>query len=365
MVKRIFLVFLLLSLVALAKTVYQYLAVAGKLQSYQPVLAEQCDKIPLSIDAELSLGTEDIEIDRETGLVMITGMNRFEYGTENQDPVDGIYGLVINPDGSSDAKELSLLSVDAPVPFHPHGIGLWQGETRQGVIEKRLFVVNHRSHHDKAIEIFRVTTDLKLAHIETITSPEIYSPNDVAPVGEVSFYVTNDAGRGDGLIRTLEQYLFLPRSGAAFYDGEKAFEVVAGQVYANGINTSADFKSVYLVNASAQKINAFERQSDNSLRHTKTFKLNTAPDNVNVAADGSLWIGAHAKLFDYLSYTKKKQPTAPSHVVRIDPVTGESETILYTENGELSASSAAATYAGRLLVGSVYEGAILSCPYPN
>lgn len=362
-IKHIFYLFLALLVIGLAKTAFQYLAIAGAISTHEPVLAEQCDKIPLAIDAKFSLGTEDIAIDRDSGLVMVTGMNRFEYGIKNQIPVDGIYGFKLNPDGTTEAKQLTLLSIDAPEKFHPHGISFWQGKTTQGLIEKRLFVVNHRSHTDKAVEVFRVTENQKLQHIKTVTSPAIYSPNDVVAVSEDTFFVSNDSGRGEGLIKTLEQYLFLPRSNIVFYDGEKAFEVVDGQVYANGIASSADFRTIYLANASAQKIKAFERQSDNSLSHSKTFKLNTAPDNINVTEDGSLWTGAHAKLFEYLRYTRKKNPTSPSHVVRIDPATGESQTILYTENGELSASSTATTYAGRLLVGSVYEGAILNCPY--
>ena len=362
-IKRIAYLVLGLLLIGTVKTVYQYLAIAGMLNTHEPLLAEQCDKIPLAIDARYSLGTEDIVIDTDTGLVMMTGMNRFEYGTENQNPVDGIYGFKLNPDGTTEAKQMALLSIDAPAKFHPHGISFWRGKTKEGVNEKRLFVVNHRSHTDKAVEVFRVSEDQKLTHIKTVTSPEIYSPNDITAVSEDAFYLSNDAGRGGGLIKTLEQYLFLPRSNIVFYDGEKAFQVASGQVYANGIASSGDFKTVYLANASARKIKAFDRQSDNSLSHSKTYKLNTAPDNINVAADGSLWTGAHPKIFDYLSYTRKKRPNSPSHVVRIDPATGDSQTILYTENGELSASSTAATYAGRLLVGSVYEGAILNCPY--
>ena len=341
---------------------YLYIRVSGVLGTPDPILADSCVKIPLAIGSEISLGTEDIVIDRDTGLVMISSMNRFDRYVKNQIPADGIYGFHLEKDGSTSAKQLILLSHDAPAEFHPHGIHFWKGITDEGLVQKRLFVVNHRSDIDKAVEVFRVSEDLKLHHLKTITSPEIYSPNDLAAVGPNSFYLSNDHGRGKGLIKSLEELLFLPRSNVIFYDGNKAKVVARRQVFANGMAVSSDNKTIYLANPPAHKISVFKRMEDNNLRKTKTFKLSSAPDNIDIASDGSLWTGAHARLFDYISYRGKKRETAPSHVVRIDPATGESKTILYTDRGELSASSTAATYAGRLLVGSVYEGAVLNCP---
>lgn len=361
--KRIGYIALVLLSFWLLKTGYHYLKIAGVITQHQPILAQQCQKIPVALNAQHSLGTEDIAIDRETGLVMISAMNRFDYALPKQDPVDGIYGFVLGEDGSSSVKELKLISADAPERFHPHGISFWSGISDSGITEKRLFVVNHRSRTDKAIEIFRVTDAQTLEHLETITSPEIYSPNDIVGVSADTFYVTNDKGRGEGLLIALERFLFLPRSSAAFYDGNQAFTVAKGQIFANGITASADFKTLYIANAFAQEIRAFKRKPDHHLQHFKTYTLNTGPDNIDIAEDGSLWTGAHSKLFDYLRYVQKKQPYAPSQVVRIDPQSDKHETVLYTEDGELSASSAAATFAGRLIVGSVFEGAILNCPY--
>ncbi len=349
----------------IALLLYRYIKMSGVLSTPEDMLADRCDKIPVAIDAQASLGTEDIVVDRETGLVMISAMNRFDRFARNQNPVDGIYGFVIDQEGNSQAKELRLLSLDAPAEFHPHGIDFWQDINKDGSVEKRLFVVNHINDIDKAVEVFRINTDLNLTHLYSVTSSEIYSPNDLAAVGPDQFYISNDHGRGQGLARMVEQYLFLPRSNVVFYDGEEAEVVARGLVYANGMAASADKQTIYVANPPVQKIVAFTRNQDNSLDKQASYHLNSAPDNIDVAVDGSLWTGAHKRIFEYMKYAQKERATAPSHVIRVDPETGETSTVLYTDNGELSASSTAVTYAGRLLVGSVMEGAVLNCHYSD
>ena len=189
---------------------------SGVLSTPEDMLADRCDKIPVAIDAQASLGTEDIVVDRETGLVMVSAMNRFDRFARNQNPVDGIYGFVIDQEGNSQAKELRLLSLDAPAEFHPHGIDFWQGINKDGSVEKRLFVVNHINDVDKAVEVFRINTDLNLTHLYSVTSSEIYSPNDLAAVGPDQFYISNDHGRGQGLARMVEQYLFFTEKQCGF-----------------------------------------------------------------------------------------------------------------------------------------------------
>lgn len=309
---------------------------------------------------EIAPGAEDFAVHYETGRVFVSAAQRRPYHAngfphpEGDHSGNGIYSFMLgDPEGT-----LELVSPDAPVGFSPHGINLLvQDDGRD-----RLFVVNHSLQGYHSIEIFDLSSDGILSWQESIRYPELRSPNDVVAVGHREFYATNDRYFMDEPWTRVEAYLGLPLTSVSYYDGSQGRIVADGLMYANGIDQSPDGSQIYVAEVLGRKLTVYDRAgADGALRRTGTIPLGTAPDNITTAENGTLWIGAHPRVFEFLAHAKDETLTAPSHVVSVDPSTDEVSTELVSLNGELNASSAAIKADGTLLVGAVLDSHILIC----
>lgn len=327
--------------------IYNIIPASGALANLQPKLIDQCRSV------EVFPGTEDVTIDEETGIAFISADDR--RATIAGAPVQGgVYALRL--DGSD---RVSKVSPDSFGEFHPHGLSLWRGEDGR----KRLFVINHTIADGHKVEIFDVGFAGALMHVDTIAFPAMSSPNDLVGVGPRSFYVTNDRGYRDGVMATLEAYLALPFSNLAYYDGQTGKIAVKGLTYANGVNVSPDGKTLYVSEFLRRRIDVYARDPETgALSLLRRYPVNTGPDNIEVASDGALWVGGHSKVFDFLKHARDASAVAPSHVIRVNPATGETEDVLIDVSGVLNASSAAAATADTLVVGAVFDGHVLVCP---
>lgn len=264
----------------------------------------------------------------------------------------------------------------APGKLQPHGLDLWHGAEGE-----RLFVVNHPGGSalpsaagqsgDEAthsVEIFDVADDGSLRHARTVTHELLLSPNDVAAVGAGAFYVTNDHGYASGLMRTLEDYARLRAGSVVFVDASADGPAVAKVVrddtlYANGIQTSADGRDVYLAETTARTLTWLRRDpSTNELRVVSRHDTGSGVDNVDVAPDGSLWVAGHPKLLTFVAHSKDpRHARAPSEVLRLVP--GErqwTQTVVYLSEGDpLSASSVAASNGAVVVVGAVFDARVM------
>lgn len=319
---------------------------SGVLEELKPLLVERCERV------SVAPGTEDVTFDPASGLAFVSAADR------RGNARGGIYLLdPRRPDS------LRLVSTDAPEDFHPHGISLWTGAGG----ERRLFVVNHPAAGGHTVEIFDVAADSDdepgLRHVETVAYPALSSPNDVLAVGPRAFYATNDRAWSDSPLEMVEGYLGLPIASVSYFDGKEGRLVARGIAFANGINASPDGRTVYVAEVLGRRVRVYERdQASGDLEPRRSLPVPTAPDNIEVAADGTLWIGGHPRIFDFLAHADDPSRTAPSHVVRVDPATGAAETVLVSLAGELSASSVAAVHDDVLVVGAVFDGHVLVCP---
>jgi arylesterase/paraoxonase len=94
------------------------------------------------------------------------------------------------------------------------------------------------------------------------------------------------------------------------------------------------------------------------------IKLNTGVDNIEVDKDGGLWIGAHPKLLSFVTHLQDPTKLSPSQVLHITPRSGGRSDIqeVYLNAGdEISGSSVAAVFNGRMLIGTVFEPKFLDC----
>ncbi len=344
------LLFWLAGLIALAFGGYflwNIIPASGVFAGLEPKLIEQCRRV------DIFPGTEDVTIDPEIGVAFISADDR--RATAAGSPVQGgVY--VLKLDGSD---RVMKASPDSFGEFHPHGLSLWRGDDGR----KRLFVVNHTLRDGEKVEIFDVGLGGALLHVASVAFPEMTSPNDVVGVGPRSFYVTNDRGFDGGVMGTLEAYLALPFSSLAYFDGQKGAFAARRLTYANGVNISNDGATLYVSEFLRRHVSVFDRDPETGrLKKVKSIAVNTGPDNIEVAADGALWIGGHSKVFDFLKHVEDPRAIAPSHVIRVNPETGLREDVLIDTGGTLNGSSAGAVSGNTLIVGAVFDGHVMLCP---
>lgn len=340
---------------------FAYLYVrAGQLKSIDPHFAGSCRAV------EGVPGPEDITIDPGSPVAYISSDDR--RATMAGHPVPG---AIFAYDLSDPQAVPRRLTTDTRATFHPHGIALWTAPDGR----KLLFVVNHPGSSlfgdtpvdgpAHAIEIFERTGEGGLVHKRTLASDLLVSPNDIAPVAEDRFYVTNDHGSPPGFGRTLEDYLRRKRANVLYFDGQR-FTVAASRLrYANGVALGPDGKKLFVATVTSFAVAVFDRDpSSGALTPAGEIDLGTGPDNIEIDAAGDLWIGAHPKLLSFAAYAKDPEKRSPAQVLRVSPrKTGGFDTteVFLGRGDDISGSSVGAWRDGRLLIGSVFDSHFLDC----
>ncbi|HAS41247.1 MAG TPA: hypothetical protein DCS93_12250 [Microscillaceae bacterium] len=302
-------------------------------------------------------GAEDITIDQTTGIAYVSADQRRATFQDKKNPVQGtIYWVDLNNPAQAPVNMLPNFKKD----FHPHGIYFYRAKSGKQL----LFAVNHAEKNTiQSIERFEVQGK-KLVHLNTIQHELMTSPNDVVAVGENEFYVTNDHGFTKGFGRTMEEYLRLPLGYVNYYDGKTMKTVSSNITYANGINVSPDGKKLYLASPSTRRVLIFDRKADNSIEKVTSVTIGTAGDNIELDAQGNLWLGCHPQMLKYAAHAKDPKKKSPSQAIKIT-VKGDNQyevSEIYLNDGtSLSGSSVAAVYKDNLLVGGVYDRKFLWC----
>jgi arylesterase / paraoxonase len=326
------------------KTLYD----AGQFKTIHPHYTGACIRV-----AGLP-GPEDITIHPRSGIAFISSDDRRSAlsGTQVQ---GAIYALDLTEKGSAPRR----ISAGFDKEFHPHGISLYFDSNGKTF----LFVINH-TRMGNYVEIFEYIGDA-LVHRKSIGHPLMFSPNDLVAVGASSFYVTNDHGLASPLLRTLEDFLQLQRSYILYFDGKDMTVAAKGFGYANGINVSADGRTLYLAATLDRAIHVFTREeASGALSPAYDIDLKTGPDNIELDASGALYVACHPKMFDFLAHSKDKEKISPSQILRIairDKGDYKIDEIYMDDGKHISASSVAAPFRGGFIVGQVFDNHILIC----
>ena len=249
-----------------------------------------------------------------------------------------------------------------PEKFRPLGINYYEsGEVR------RLFVVNEATG---TVDLFDVAANGDLAFLESVGERRLTSPNDVVAVGPRSFYVTNDLAAGRNSL--LGKFQFLSRAGAGtvfYFDGVSMRIAAEGLRFANGIAVNQRGTRLYVAETSGQALKIFDRDVETgSLGLAGVAPLPAAPDNINIAWDGSLWIGAQPKPLSVPLVERNPEMTAPSLVIRFVDQEGVASPIteIFSDAGEtISTASVAAVSGGKLLIGALLDSKYLICDLPG
>ncbi len=95
----------------------------------------------------------------------------------------------------------------------------------------------------------------------------------------------------------------------------------------------------------------------------REIPLASGGDNIEVDADGSVWIGAHPQLLTLVRYMSGGTPYAPSQIFHVTPHgDGADVKEVYLDLGEqISAASVGAVRGTRLLIGAIADAKFLDC----
>jgi len=310
-------------------------------QTVEEKFAGSCTAIPLE-----NASAEDIQIDRARGLAYLSLFDRMA-GAQGEDPGPGTIGRL---DMNMNPPQVTSALQDGPA-LHPHGLSLHINESG----ERYLFVINHINRAatgEEAIELYTEMSPGVFSHKETFKDASIVRANDMVAVGPRQFYVVQDVDRRGGQVLT----------DLVYFDGAQ-YSVVANDIQSGGgINVSADNSTLYIAETGGKNIRVMTRNPDGSLVQTQSIDLGTSPDNIDIAADGSLWVGAHSNVvalaMHFIAGSK-----SPSQILRVE-VTGNEpiiEEIYMNAGDEISSGSGGATLGNQLLIGSITARKLLLC----
>lgn len=313
--------------------------------------AGRCERV------ELDASAEDIQIDRQRGFAYLSLLDR-------QSLVEGrpVQGTIARINLNSRTRLVESALVTMPEHFRPHGLSLFIDPSGR----RTLFVINHpkdRETEAERVEHFVESAPGQFTHVETITNRLFNSPNDLVAVGPTEFYLVNDKVVG-GFWQPLAQQFGFGFSSLVYVDGPNARIVADDIASGGGVNVSADLKKIYVAETAGRRIRVFSRNMDTGdVVETGRIDVDTSPDNIDVAADGSLWVGAHVNTLALIRHFTSQTP-APSQVLRVVPTGGNDANIeeVYLNRGtEISASSVGVSYGNKLLIGSITERRVLIC----
>ncbi len=268
----------------------------------------------------------------------------------------------VRVDDPLDSENWRDRTAGIPEKFRPLGLNYFvEGDVR------RLFVVNDAT---KAVEIYSVAETGDLTHLESISEKRVTSPNDVVAVGPRAFYVSNDVEAGRASLIGKAQFLLRAGAGKILYfDGVSMRAAAEGLRFANGLAINAQGTRLYAAETSGQALRIYDRDlATGVLALRRIESLPASPDNLNVAWDGAVWIGAQPKPLQTPLVERDRTQSSPSLVIRFDDKDGVASpmTEVFSDRGDaISTATVAALSGRRLLIGALLDDKYLVCDLPG
>jgi arylesterase/paraoxonase len=293
-------------------------------------------------------GPEDIELDagdaRGPRLIVSSHERR------RKDTTGALFGVPLVNGALGAPRPLELVDRD-DVPFRPHGISLVAAAG-----PPRLYVVNHVTGADHAIEVFEIDGD-RLRFRRRLAHPLLTAPNDVVALPDGEVYVTNTGS-------PLAMLLGFRWGNVAHFDGERWAIAAEGIGFANGLAVNAAGDRVYVAGFGDQAIHEYPRNPDTGAleERLRAITVGSGVDNLTWADDHTLMVAAHPKLFAFLRHARNPASRSPSEVYAVD--VGDARVTRYPVDA-VSAASTAILYQGRLYLGQVFDDAVVACPLPS
>ena len=350
--KKVGLAVLLLSL-AIAVLGFDFLRHGGQFKTLAPHFAGSCVALPMQASAE------DIQIDRPRGVAYLSYLDR-------RGQIEGkpVLGTVMLLDLSVPVPRPRPALTIEPANFRPHGMSLY----RAGDGSERLFVISHPPGAPHRVEVFEQGLTGAFMPVRSISDPLLVKPNAILAVGPNQFYVANDSGASSGFGRAIEMLFRRGLSTLLFFDGEKFRVVDSGIQSGSGIAMSLDGAQIYVSETAGNRLRVYSRKpTSGNVVLIETIDVGSAPDNINVAGDGSVWLAAHPVTPALIRHFRDARKLSPTQIFKLLPgvQAGARLTEIYLNAGEqISAGSVAAVFGSEMLVGSITDRKILRCRLP-
>jgi arylesterase/paraoxonase len=186
----------------------------------------------------------------------------------------------------------------------------------------------------------------------------------VVAVDAERFYASNDHGTAPGIARTMEDLLGLHLADVVYRDSRGMRSVVDGLSYANGVALSADGSELIVAESMPGTVSFLDRDpATGQVEPRLLVDLDSGADNIDVAADGSIWVTGHPHLNDFLGHARDPSVRSATEVYRIVPQADGArvDLVLGDDGSRLSGGSVAVAWRDQLLVGAVFESKLLRC----
>ncbi|XP_037310733.1 serum paraoxonase/arylesterase 2-like isoform X1 [Pungitius pungitius] len=302
----------------------------------------------------IEFGAEDITVLRDGLAFLSTGLHFPRMPWFSDEPGKMYVMDMLHPRPT--AVQLQIKGDLDLSSFNPHGISAYVDEADDSVY---LFVVNHPQQKSQ-VEIFHFVQENTLVHLKTITHPLLHSVNDVVAVGVESFYATNYQAFSYDVLNTVTVLLGFSWCDVVYYSPSEVRVAADGIMSANGINISPDKRYIYVSDIMGHSINVYERKERERLLYLKAVAVGSLCDNIEVDhRTGDLWLGCHPNGMKMAMFDPKDPPG--SEVIRIKNIHSDQPVVSqeYVDNGRvLMASTVAAPYEGKLLIGTVFHKAL-------
>lgn len=254
------------------------------------------------------------------------------------------------------------LTLGVPAAFHPHGIGVHVDD--EGVAT--IMVVNHAQGWEgpaSSVEIYAHEEGV-LFHVETIVLDGLARLNDVTPVSSQNFYVTNESTVDRRSWRNAADFMLRRGSGAlAFHDGQSTHIIANDLAFANSVERLGASK-LAVSDSIRGEVRIFEGDVDHgSVDLAEVIEVGAGPDNLTADGEGGLLVARHDNLQHFAQFARGARATSRWSIAAISPAAAEPLRVLGGEDGRVvsAIAVAAATPSGDVLLGSVFDGALL-CP---
>lgn len=310
-----------------------------------------------SVEIEVGLGPEDMEVDTSAGyprLIVSCSPRRKEIPNTG-----GFYSLNLETD---QAKPMTILPTNWEI--RPHGIDVVKIDSTHW-----LYVVAHDSIKGAVVDRilrFEIKGDtLELDFDNIFDDPAILVPNDLHVLSDGSMYVTNFLDKATEL-RPIITSLGAKTGSIAHYDGKGNWQIVLDKLcYPNGIWVNDAESHLVFANGGCKEIVRYKLESDGKFNleshiSTKDHGLSIPlGDNFSQDVRGGLWNVNHPCPLKFLDHQKDPEANSPIQVYKLDQNTLKAELVYQTNGESISAASTVVFWEGNLYICQVFNPFVL------